>query len=222
MSTRRAPRRAPDPPADDPGAARRRGPGPAQRRRSAETRGTVVRATLDLIAAGGVPAATAAAISQRSGVSWGGIQHQFGGKDGVLDSALAQVIAELASLWDPGPEPAGPIEDRARSLVDVVWRTVCHPSYPSLLELLRHRASTATEVDTQVLRLRGGTTGATAALFADLDLDQDQLDLIDAFCFAALGGIADQLQVARQGPAFTERSRELVVTAVLTVLTRGS
>lgn len=213
-----------DLPGRDPGhnqgmaATSKRGPGPVQQQRSAETREAAIRATVELLVDGGVAAATAAAISERSGVSWGGIQHQFGGKDAVLDATLDHVVGELAALWDPPPDPAGSLEGRARALVDLVWRTVGHPHYPALVELLRQRASRADGIDGQVLRLRGGTGRVTAALFADLDLGHAALDLVDSFCFAAVGGIADQQRVARPSAAFTERSLDLVVAGILAAL----
>jgi AcrR family transcriptional regulator len=192
-----------------------------QQQRSAETRDAVVRAAIELVGTGGVEAATAAALSERSGVSWGGIQHQFGNKEAVLDAALDHLVADLAAEWrdlDPGPPT---LESRVDALVGLAWRVVRNPSYPPLLALLRRRAArNATITDTEVLRLRAGATRTARVLFADLDLDVDQrtLDLVDAFCFAAVGGIAEQQHLAPIGSSMTKRALGLVATAVLTTL----
>ena len=198
------------------GARRSRGPGPAQAQRSAQTREAVIAATVELLGEGGPDAATAAAISERSGVSWGGIQHQFGHKDAVLDAALVWLIADLAQEWSlPEPVPTD-LDDRARALVDLVWRMVRHRSYPALMALLRHRATGV--ADDTVMALRAGATRTTRELFADLDLDQATVDTVDAFCFAAVGGIADQQRLATIDARFTARSLQLVADAIATEL----
>lgn len=203
----------------------RRGPGPRQQQRSAETRDAVVAAAVELLRAGGTDAVTAAALSERSGVSWGGIQHQFGSKDGVLDATLARLVADLAGVWQDAPSPGGDLETRVRALVDLVWDTVRHPSYLPLMALLRRRAAASArageDLDAAVLRLRFGTTGLTRRLFGDLDLDQSALDLVDSFCFAALGGVADQLTLTPAPEAIAASSRDLVVVAVLHALAQA-
>src|SRR5690242_17895294 len=76
-------------------------PTPVRKRRShaertAETRAKVVAAVVDTIAEKGFQGATAQAISQAAGVTWGAVQHHFGGKDGLLLAVLEDSFERFA------------------------------------------------------------------------------------------------------------------------------
>ena len=96
----------------------RRGPGPVQRQRSEEKRERVIRAAIECIAEEGLQRATAERIAARSGVSWGGIQHQFGDKTGILDAVLEQLLRDLRDQVEQFSTRATSIEGRVRALVD--------------------------------------------------------------------------------------------------------
>jgi AcrR family transcriptional regulator len=75
-----------------------------ERRREA-----LIAAALDLIAEGGVAAATVRAIADRAGVTPGLIRHYFAGKDDLTRAAFAEIMARMtaASLAHADEAPAG-------------------------------------------------------------------------------------------------------------------
>lgn len=68
-----------------------------QRAASSNSRERVIRAAIKLIADEGLERPTVIKIEKAPGVSWGGIQHQFGGKADILKSVLEQVMADFQS-----------------------------------------------------------------------------------------------------------------------------
>jgi AcrR family transcriptional regulator len=197
-----------------------REPGPRQRERSAATRETVVGATIDIIRDGGLDAATAASIADRSGISWGGIQHQFGNKAAVLDACAKAIVVELGHEFVGLGRAGTSIEDRVEALVDAIWLAVRHPDYQPLLAILRDRAAAAGAApDEMVLDARATAGGTARHLFADLDLDTATTDLVDSFAFGALGGLADQSRLAPVNDEFAGQSLDLVRKAVVSVVT---
>ncbi len=60
----------------------------SQAERTAETRGRIVGAVVESIREVGLQRTTAAEVSRRAGVTWGAVQHHFGGKDGMLEAVL--------------------------------------------------------------------------------------------------------------------------------------
>jgi AcrR family transcriptional regulator len=99
----------------------------------------VIEAASACVAELGFKGATMSAIAQRAGVSWGAIQHQFGEKDAILDAvleaALAEFEAELASVREAGAEPTA----RVRAFIAVVARLLRGPSYRAFLEIQLNR-----------------------------------------------------------------------------------
>ena len=68
-----------------------------QRAASSNTRERVICAASELIADEGLERPTVMKIEKAPGVSWGGSQHQFGGKADILKAVLEQVMADFQS-----------------------------------------------------------------------------------------------------------------------------
>lgn len=83
-------------------------PAPVQRRISAdERRAALIEATLEVVADGGLAAATLRTVADRAGVSNGLIRHHFQGKEAMLIAAYEALIARMvapgrAALAAPG------------------------------------------------------------------------------------------------------------------------
>ena len=63
----------------------------SQAERTARTRQQIVTAVFESIAAVGLARTTAVEITRRAGVTWGAVQHHFGGKDGMLIAAVEEL-----------------------------------------------------------------------------------------------------------------------------------
>ena len=115
-------------------------PAPARERRThaertAETRGRVMAAVVESIAAVGYQKTTAAEIARRAGVTWGAVQHHFGDKDGILMAAVEESFDRFASRLADVPDDES-LEKRVALFVDRSWEHFASAHYRSTFEIL--------------------------------------------------------------------------------------
>jgi AcrR family transcriptional regulator len=127
--------------ARSPVGAPRRGPAKRARRtqaeRTAATRERILDAVVASIAELGFQRTTASEIARRAGVTWGAVQHHFGGKDGILEAVLEDSFARLAQRLAAVPA-AAPLPARVELFVARAWEHFASPHYRSTLEILLH------------------------------------------------------------------------------------
>jgi AcrR family transcriptional regulator len=112
----------------------------SQAERTAETRARIIDAVIESIADVGFPRTTAAEIAGRAGVTWGAVQHHFGGKDGILEAVLEHSFSRFAALVDPADVESEALEARVSHFVDRSWEHFRSPTYQSTLQILLHYA----------------------------------------------------------------------------------
>lgn len=81
---------------------------------------------------------TAVEVTRRAGVTWGAVQHHFGGKDGMLLAAVEDSFDHFASRFDDLPIDGVPLDERARRFVDGAWAHFGSREYRSAFEILLH------------------------------------------------------------------------------------
>jgi AcrR family transcriptional regulator len=121
---------------------RRRPPARARRKqseRTAATRGRILRAVVESISEVGFRRTTASAIADRAGVTWGAVQHHFGGKDGILRAVLEDSFARFEERLSSVQVDA-PLEERVAAFVDRAWEHFASPHYRSTFEILLSQA----------------------------------------------------------------------------------
>lgn len=186
-----------------------RGPGPAQLARTLETREKVLRAAIEIIAEHGLDEATGPRIAERSGVSWGGIQHQFGDKAAILDAVLDRVLIDFQDRIARFAPRATSVEGRIRALVDATWDLMRDSTYQAFREVMR------------AARTRRGGPGARAlrAVAAALEPMRDQLfpelserrrALLNLVLFATLSGMAEQARYGVVAPQLVRKQLEVL------------
>jgi len=106
--------------------------------RTAETRAKLLAAVVESIAEVGLARTTAPEIARRAGVTWGAVQHHFGGKDGILVAALEDSFRRLAERLASIPVEGTTLEERAALFVDRAWEHMASAHYRSTSEILRH------------------------------------------------------------------------------------
>ena len=106
--------------------------------RTAQTRAKVKGAVVDSIADVGFQRTTAAEIVRRAGVTWGAVQHHFGGKDGILRAVLDDSFDHFAALLADAPLEGASLEKRVTLFVDRAWEHFGSPRYRSTFEILLH------------------------------------------------------------------------------------
>ena len=186
----------------------RRGPGPVQRQRSGEKRERVIRAAIECIAEEGLQRATAGRIAERSGISWGGIQHQFGDKTGILDAVLEQLLRDLRDQVEQFSTRATSIEGRVRALVDAAWNLLRDPAYQAFREVMRnHALSARVKLDSEALLQQVGVAllELCAELFPERRSSHKTLSLVSAILFATLSGMAEQQRYSVLEDSLTNR-----------------
>lgn len=179
--------------------------GPAQRARSLATRHRVVRAAIELIAEAGLERATVTEIARRSGVSWGGIQHQFGDKAAILDAVLEQVLDDFEARIRRFSTRAARIEGRVKAWVDASQELHRDPTYRAFREVMRSAESaSASEDAVHVLgRVEAALRPMRERLFPELP--PAKLELLNLVLFATLSGMAEQASYALVSPELVRR-----------------
>src|SRR5262245_62336179 len=108
----------------------------SQAERTAETRARIIEAVVACIDELGFPRATASEIGRRAGVTWGAVQHHFGGKDGILAAVLEDSFARFARRFDDLPAQPASLEERASLFVQRAWEHFGSAHYRSTFEIL--------------------------------------------------------------------------------------
>ena len=85
--------------------------------RTAETRGKILRAVVASIAEVGFQRRTANEITRRAGVTWGAVQHHFGGKDGILLAVLEDSFDRFAARLADIPVEGTSLEERVSAIL---------------------------------------------------------------------------------------------------------
>ncbi|MBW2316869.1 MAG: helix-turn-helix transcriptional regulator [Deltaproteobacteria bacterium] len=80
---------------------------------------------------------TASEIARRAGVTWGAVQHHFGGKDGMLTAVLEGSFNRFAERVESVPRE-GPLEKRVSLFVDRAWDHYSSADYRTANEILLH------------------------------------------------------------------------------------
>ena len=115
--------------------------------RTAETRARILAAVVAGIAEVGFQQTTAAEITRRAGVTWGAVQHQFGGKGGILIAVLEDAFTRFAARLAEVPVEGLSLERRVERFVERALEHFTSREHASafeiLLDHLRRRGSFA-------------------------------------------------------------------------------
>jgi len=166
--------------------------------RTAETRARLIAAVVDSIAELGVQRATAQVIVGRAGITWGAVQHHFGGKDGLLLAVLEDSFARFAErLRDVPPDVS--LNDRVALFVDRAWAHFSGRHYRSTFEILRnflgreeHRGGDWRE------QMQHAWDGVWSRIFSDTRLSRRRTFMLQHYTVATLSGLASTLML--EGP----------------------
>ena len=108
--------------------------------RTSETRARIMSAVVESIAELGFQRSTAAEIASRAGVTWGAVQHHFGGKDGILVAVLEDSFARFAERLIDIDVDGVALERRVTLFVERAWAHFASAHFRSTFEILQHFA----------------------------------------------------------------------------------
>ena len=90
-----------------------------QMEKSRQTRNRILDAAIYIIRHEGLANATASRIAKESGLTWGAVQHHFGGKDDVLHAILEKSHADFIALMLGFPFEGLDLTARADRFIDL-------------------------------------------------------------------------------------------------------
>ena len=176
--------------------------------RTAETRAAIMRAVVESIAELGFKRTTASEIARRAGVTWGAVQHHFGGKDGILVAVLEDSFARFAArLSDIAPDGLS-LERRTDLFVERAWEHFASPHFRSTFEILQHDATPSRDGGWQGQML-AAWDAVWSALFGEAGLSRGRRLALQHYTISVLTGLALLRRFEEPAPAL--RARELAL-----------
>jgi AcrR family transcriptional regulator len=162
-----------------------------QAERTAATRERIMRAVVESIAEIGFQKTTANEITRRAGVTWGAVQHHFGGKDGILDAVLEESFDRFAQRLAEVRTEGASLAERVSAFVDIAWAHFGSPDYRSTFEILLNYTR---DDDDGVPIWQSGMFSAWnrvwSKIFADVDLPRRKVVALQAFSISCVSGMA--------------------------------
>ncbi len=170
---------------------------PARERRShaertAATRRLVIGAVVECITDVGFQRTTAAEITRRAGVTWGAVQHHFGGKDGLLIAVLEDSFSRFAERLEDIPVESTSLEERVSLFVERAWEHFRSRHYRSTFEiLLGYLGGHDIDADTSWREhMFTMWDEVWAKLFADASVKRPRRLLLEHYTVSVLSGLA--------------------------------
>jgi AcrR family transcriptional regulator len=176
--------------------------------RTAETRARIMTAVVETITDVGFQKTTAAEIARRAGVTWGAVQHHFGGKDGILLAVLEDSFERFAERLEGIDRNAGSIDDRVGQFIDHAWGHFSSDDYRSSFEILLNFADETGGGDglwkSEMLR---AWNAIWSELFGEVALPARRTLVLQHYTISVLSGLASMRML--EGSTARIRGEEL-------------
>jgi AcrR family transcriptional regulator len=189
--------------------ARRRPRRRTHAERTAETRAALMGAVVESIAELGFKRSTASEIARRAGVTWGAVQHHFGGKDGILTAVLEDSFDRFADRLSGIADAGESLDARARLFVDRAWEHFSSPGFRSTFEILQHYAASRPGHGWEGQMLTAWNR-VWSQLFGERPAPRARRLALQHYTISVLAGIASLLRFESPSPAVLELELELL------------
>ena len=192
--------------------------------RTAETRAKILAAVVDAIAEVGFHRTTAVEITRRAGVTWGAVQHHFGGKDQLLLAVLADSFERFADRLARITVDGTSVSARAALFVDLAWEHFRGRHYRATFEILLNYLGRAEHRDAGNWRLEmsRGWDRVWSRIFADTKLPRKRSLLLQHFTVSTLSGLASTLMLRGGGSPLPTWELDVLKATLVRELTRPS
>ena len=178
----------------------------SQAERTAETRGRILAAVVEAIAEVGYQKTTTTEIARRAGVTWGAVQHHFGGKEGILAAVLEESFDRFAARLAEAPAQGEALEPRVTRFLDAAWEHFSSAHYRSTFEILLNYAADESDPEPAWQReMLSAWSAIWSSWFADARLPKRRSVALQTHTISVLSGMA-MLQILGGG---APRSRAL-------------
>ena len=189
--------------------------------RSAATRAKIITAVVDVIARDGFQRLTAQRIAQRSGVTWGAVQHHFGGKDQLLLAVLEDSFARFAERLEPIAIEDTSLAARASLFVDQAWDHFRGRHYRATFEILLNYLGREEYHGAGDWRLEMSRAWdrVWSRIFHDATLPRKRSLMLQHFTVSALSGLASTLMLHGGDPTLPKWELDVLKATLLRQLT---
>jgi AcrR family transcriptional regulator len=180
-------------------------------------------AVVESIAEVGLARTTAPEIARRAGVTWGAVQHHFGGKHGMLVAVLEDSFRRFAEALAEIPREGASLEKRVSLFVDSAWEHFSSAHYRSTHEILMHLLGREDSRARREWRDRMSRDWDRIwrDFFADARLPSRRHFVLQNFTIAALAGLASTLMLEGGMPSLRPAVLDLVKVTLVRELSRG-
>jgi AcrR family transcriptional regulator len=163
-----------------------------QAERTAATRERIVRAVVESISEVGFQKTTANEITRRAGVTWGAVQHHFGGKDGILSAVLEESFDRFAARLAAVPIEGATLAERVSAFVDITWQHFGSPDYRSTFEILLNHTGDGESGALPIWQseMTSAWNRVWSQIFADVNLPRRKVTALQAFTISLVSGMA--------------------------------
>jgi AcrR family transcriptional regulator len=107
-----------------------------QAAKSRATQDKIINAVIELIREKGYAAASSTEIARRAGVTWGAVQHHFGGKEEILGEVLERSHRKFQQSLQDARFASGTASERVAKYVDAAWEHYRGDEYMATVEIL--------------------------------------------------------------------------------------
>ncbi len=165
--------------------------------RSAATRARIIAAVVDVIARDGFQGLTAQQVALRSGMTWGAVQHHFGGKDQLLLAVLEDSFQRFAERVEGAPVAGKTLAARATLFVDLAWEHFRSRYYRASFEILLNHLGREEHRGAGNWRLEMSRAWdrVWTRIFADAKVPRKRSLMLQHFTVSALSGLAATLML---------------------------
>lgn len=191
--------------------------------RTAETRARIIAAVVESIAEVGFQRTTAAEVTRRAGVTWGAVQHHFGGKDGLLVAVLEDSFDRFAARLAGIPTEQASLEKRASLFIDRAWEHFSSPHFRSTFEILLSYAGREDleEPPSWQSQMLQAWDHVWQRLFADAPMTRRRRFVLQQYVIASLAGMASVLALEGGGARVPDEALGLLKETLVRELARG-
>lgn len=192
-----------------------------QEERSAETRGRLLQAAVEVIREKGYSAARTVDIAERAGVTRGALQHHFPTKSDLLLAVCDDVYRQMLSHLEQASGAGGGLDARLDALLGHIWAVYTSESYHAFVEIL-----TGTRADDEMVARLGSFSAETERVlrewwqnaFVDVPVSKERLEATRHLVRSALRGMTVESDFFRQPPRYYERQIALLREMVADIM----
>jgi AcrR family transcriptional regulator len=172
---------------------------------------------VDVIARDGFQGLTANQVAARSGVTWGAVQHHFGGKDQLLLAVLEDSFERFAERLEHVAVDGTSLAARAALFVDLAWDHFRSHHYRATFEILLSYLGREEHRDAGNWRIEMSRAWdrVWSRIFADAKLTRKRSLMLQHFTVSTLSGLAATLML-QDRDAVLPKGELAVLKATLT------